>query len=259
MIATLETIIGTHPITFNLLDRVRTTIINLPRRNIQKYRSMPLKEVISTSVPDADKISSRSANEYIKTFNAILTFGHQRGYTEREFKLKVVKINASARNDRKALSLETINHLINTAQSTELRDSYTLLYLSGMRLSEAYKCKVTVVDGITCFDLRDCTDLKTSVSRRLIPVHKSIDPFKALEAIRNMKPNYVSKQASKVLTNEGESLYSLRHSFATNLVNNGADANVVSELMGHSHKTMTLNRYAKGYKVTILYETVLLL
>ena len=37
--------------------------------------------------------------------------------------------------------------------------------------------------------------------------------------------------------------HTLRHTFATNCINNGADAKSVSELLGHANVNITLNRY----------------
>ena len=55
---------------------------------------------------------------------------------------------------------------------------------------------------------------------------------------------------------EAKSLYSLRHSFATELIARNVQAEVASELMGHSHQTMTLSRYAKGYPVKLLKQAI---
>ena len=35
----------------------------------------------------------------------------------------------------------------------------------------------------------------------------------------------------------------LRHTFATNCIENGADVKSVSEILGHSNVTITLNKY----------------
>lgn len=127
-----------------------------------------------------------------------------------------------------------------------------------MRLSEAYKCSISSVDGILCFDLRHTTEaLKNTNSYRLIPVHSAIqDPEQSLKAINSLNPSYLSRQASKSLGGGKKTLYSLRHSFATVLASKGVQVGIVSELMGHSHKSITLNRYTKGYPIEVLYKEI---
>ncbi len=40
------------------------------------------------------------------------------------------------------------------------------------------------------------------------------------------------------------------------LASRGVEVSIVSELMGHSHKSMTLNRYTKGYPIDALYAEI---
>ncbi len=262
-ITVMNTIVAiTDAISHKDLDLIRERLQLLPKRNIHKYRVMPLKELVSLHtlkrVEQGERLIAKSINEYIKILNAVLAYGYGRGTLQQNHKVKLIPIAHQARTERSALTAEEIKELLESAKSPELALSYQLLYLSGMRLSEVYKCTISLVDNILCFDLRNSrTALKNSNSYRTIPIHSAIeDPYQTLQAINSLQPNYVSKQASKALGGGKKTLYSLRHSFATDLVASGADVNMVSELMGHAHKGMTLNRYAKGYFIKDLQGVI---
>ena len=259
----IKTIIAiSDEISYKSLDGIRDKLQRLPKRNIQRYRMMPLTEVISEktlkTVATKDKLTPKSINEYLKILNSILTFGYDRGVLSQHHKIKLLSINHQARTERSALTHSEIQGLLKDSRSPELALSYQLLYLSGMRLSEAYKCKLTTVNSIMCFDLRHTTEtLKNSNSYRLIPVHSAVqDPENSLKAITSLKPSYLSRKASEMLGGGKKTLYSLRHSFATALASKGVQVGIVSELMGHSHKSITLNRYTKGYPVDILHTEI---
>jgi len=242
-------------VTQTSLDELRSKIKQLPKGNIQKYKKYSIDELLELDIPKDHLLSDKTRNEYLKVLNSILTFSYERDYLPKQFKVKTFTQKIDPREQRKALSKDTINKLISNAKSIKLAEAYKLLYLTGMRLSEAYKCSITTIDGIECFDLRDCGSLKTASSKRLIPVHRDLDPYQSLDAIRSLNKDYISKQASKQLQNLG-SLYSLRHSFATDLIKANVDPSIVSELMGHKHQTMTLNRYSKGFDISKLYEAI---
>lgn len=243
-------------LTQSSIDEIISSIKLLPKRNIQKYKSIPIKKLLQLNIPQEDRLASRGINAYLKTLKSFLNFCYKRNYVEKEFDITLVKSNTGSREERKALNVDTIRRLIDGSKTTELQSTYTLLYLTGMRLSEAYKCKLTTINGIQCFDLTDTTiKLKTKNSYRLIPVHKSItDPEKMLEDIRSMNPDYIIKDCTKNLMYG--TLYSLRHSFATHLASASVEPHIISELMGHRHDTMTLNRYVKGFPIKILKDSI---
>lgn len=246
-------------ISYSHIDRITGIISALPKRNIQKYRKMSLKELLKAEVQESDRLSIKSQNEYLKTLRALLKFAKQRGYIQsnNDVNVHLFTQKVSSRAQRQTLDTDDIQLLLNH-HNKKLNVLVKILYYSGMRLSEVYKCKVTDIEGIKCFDLTDRTiALKTQSSYRYIPVHPALYNVEALlEEAKQIKPNHATKLASKALLTTGKTLYSLRHTFATKLASNGVEIAIVSELLGHSHKGMTSSRYVKGFPTQLLSESI---
>jgi len=241
-----------------ILDGIRSKLSKLPKMNIQKYRVKSISELLKLNIPNEDKQSSETVNGYIKLLNALLKFAYEREAVSRQFSIALVKRSCSSRDERQALNIEEVKKLMDDSGNQKLIPLYKILYYSGMRLSEVYKCKITVVDGIKCFDLTDGTiELKTKSSYRLIPVHDSLDNVELLlEQARAVRDGYATRKTSELFKTKGKTLYSLRHSFATQLASEGIETTIISELLGHSHNDMTLGRYVKGFPTKLLSEAI---
>lgn len=132
-----------------------------------------------------------------------------------------------------------------------------LLYATGMRCNELITLKETQLDAAYC----QLKILGKGNKERIIPVSKELmgrlqeymtekhRQFDAIAALfvtpkgQKLYPKYVynlvSKNLALVTTLQKKSPHILRHSFATHLVNNGADLNAVKELLGHSSLAST--------------------
>lgn len=129
-----------------------------------------------------------------------------------------------------------------------------LFYSTGMRLSELIGLKETQLDA----SLRQIKVLGKGNKERIIPV--SAELVAALQAYIQDKPvqgprlfqndkakplqprqvyAFVKQHLTSVTTIQKKSPHILRHSFATHLMNNGADLNAVKELLGHSSLAAT--------------------
>ncbi|MEE1885134.1 tyrosine-type recombinase/integrase [Pedobacter flavus] len=162
--------------------------------------------------------------------------------------------------DDKLISL--LNSPVIFAEDFEgLRDRLVveLLFGTGMRLSELIKLKDSDIDNYQ-------QQLKVIGKRnkeRLIPIPLSVlnlannfIKYKSLHKINNQTDKLivtskgeeaypgliyriVKRYLSLISTQEKKSPHVLRHSYATSLLNNGADLNAIKELLGHASLAAT--------------------
>jgi integrase/recombinase XerC len=134
-----------------------------------------------------------------------------------------------------------------------------LFYYTGMRLSELIGLKHSSIN----FSLSQVKVLGKGNKERIIPVNEHLlseikEYIHAKKALENVKMDdallvtgegkklsprrvydIVHRYLSLVTTVEKRSPHVLRHTFATHLMNNGADLNSIKELLGHSSLAAT--------------------
>ena len=132
-----------------------------------------------------------------------------------------------------------------------------VFYATGMRLSELINCKENQVD----FSKKMIKVLGKGNKERMLPISADLaaeikkyisdKPKEAqgnhclfvTEKGKSLQPkavySFVKCYLSQVTTLQKKSPHVLRHSFATHLMNNGADLNAVKELLGHSSLAAT--------------------
>lgn len=132
-----------------------------------------------------------------------------------------------------------------------------LFYSTGMRLSELINLKESQLDA----SHSQVKVLGKGNKERIIPIAKELvddmkqyvneKPVRAdgvavvfvTEKGKALQPrsvySFVNRHLAQVTTIQKKSPHILRHSFATHLMNNGADLNAVKELLGHSSLAAT--------------------
>lgn len=134
-----------------------------------------------------------------------------------------------------------------------------LLYATGMRLNELVNLKEAQVDisqqslkvvgkgnkeRVIPVSKKLTTDIEVYMKRKR-EVHQSFDEVFLLVGAKGKKlyPKYiyqtVKKNLALVTTLKKKSPHVMRHTFATHLVNHGADLNAIKELLGHSSLAAT--------------------
>jgi integrase/recombinase XerC len=134
-----------------------------------------------------------------------------------------------------------------------------LFYATGMRLSELISLQISSFD----FGKGEVKILGKRNKERIVPLTKTVQNL-LKEYMNVVKEQFgFSKSGTLILTDKGEPAYPklvqrvvqrqltlattlekksphmLRHTFATHMLNNGADLNAVKELLGHANLAAT--------------------
>ena len=177
--------------------------------------------------------------------------------------LKIAYVIPSVVYPRKSTTLPAImsageiKTLIDSIKNIKHRTIIMMLYSSGMRLSEIAALKITDIDSklmrIKVVQGKGAKDRFTILSQQvLLELRAYYLIYKPIEFLFNGdKPgkrfsvrsiqHLVQKALLKVgLDNKNYSVHTIRHSFATHLVDNGTDLYTVKELLGHRSLQTTM-------------------
>lgn len=169
-------------------------------------------------------------------------------------KIKAPKVNKSV---PQFITEEQLNLILDKTDRQFLKDIFTTAFFTGMRLGELLNMRSSWIDFTQNIIITKNSTTFTTKSKkeRIIPIHPKVlsilmklnktQPRNPLEDgfifshNQNIKFNedFVSKQFKKAVRaaklNDQIHLHTLRHSFASNLVQKGASLYVVKELLGH--------------------------
>lgn len=160
----------------------------------------------------------------------------------------------------KVMTIEELNQILNTNLTEEETLIVELLYGCGLRVSELVNLQLNNIDikskyiqcygkgskeRIVPFGEKAKAALKKYLKvRDLIILKNKLVDNKILflkddgkQITRQDVYNFIKKQGEKI--HKHISPHTLRHSFATHLLENGADLRVVQELLGHSDVSTT--------------------
>ncbi len=235
---------------------------------VTQYGGLPLAQITHTyirswlaSLKEAG-LKSKSINRKISTLKSFFKYSLKTGAVKQSPMGKVI----SPKNEKRLPHFVADKDINTLFDHVEFPDTWTgrterlvllLFYQTGMRLSEAIGLK----DSQLNFSNRTLKILGKGNKERLVPM--SPDLAKELKAYqqerlqqwpestaaflddkgRPLAPRkvyaFVKNYLSSVTTIEKRSPHVLRHTFATHLLNNGADLNAVKELLGHSSLAAT--------------------
>ncbi len=156
----------------------------------------------------------------------------------------------------KVISEEKILAGLLAVENIKHKTLLLLTYSAGMRVSEVIQLKITDIDSdrmqITINEAKGKKDrvvtLSTSILKLLREYYKLYQPKQWLFEGQHVKEHYSARAAQlifkaaykKLGLPAGCSFHSLRHSYATHLLENGTDITYIQKLLGHNDIKTTL-------------------
>jgi len=203
-------------------------------------------------------IQSRSINRKISTLKTFFKYLEREELIEVNPMLKIVGPKTSKglplfvkENEIKLLLEEVVFESGFIGRRDKL--IIEIFYSTGMRLTELINIKITDIN----FHYKSIKVIGKRNKERIIPLSNSIinsiqlfiSEFDLKDSlITNSKGNkvysklvyrVVRKYLSKITSINKKSPHILRHTFATHMLNNGADINAIKDLLGHSNLNAT--------------------
>jgi integrase/recombinase XerC len=208
-------------------------------------------------------ISSRSINRKLSTLKSFYRFSYNNGFCKINPLINVIGPKQEQRLPEFVDEKEMMNLFNNISFGNDfkgVRDKMILdlFYQTGMRLSELRGLKLIDVD----FSQKLLKVLGKRNKERLIPLHDSM--LTELKKYISLREEFAKKEISAlIIDNKGcmcnekfvyrkvnsylstitlttkKSPHIIRHTFATHMLNKGADLNTIKEILGHANLAAT--------------------
>lgn len=236
-------------------------IVKYFNKPVEEVTTKELREFIMKYLREEKKISERSCNYY----NSVIRFIYD-VVIDKPINQKQLPMFKKKRKIPKILSERELDIFFNACEEYKYKTIFMMIYGSGLRISEAVAIRVedidsknkrifvrngkgererfTVLPEASIEMLRECYKrYKPRHPEGYMFLNREGNPLK-VERLRV----YFRKYRRKAKIDEEFIVHSLRHSFATKLVEEGVPLVQVKELLGHSciRSTMTYVHVAKN-------------
>lgn len=199
-------------------------------------------------------LEKTSITRKVAAVRAFFRFSHKRGLTRTNPAATLLTPKKEKRLP-KTMPMAGLNDLMDGTGDAQVRAILELFYGTGMRLSELVSLNVTDVD----FRLKQVTVIGKGAKQRIIPfgakaesalrswldarVARDTPALFVTPKGRRIYPKAVQRMVGSALLPIAEgaqkSPHVLRHSFATHLLDRGADIRIIKDLLGHSNLAAT--------------------
>lgn len=173
------------------------------------------------------------------------------------YKIPTVLFAAHSNKLPVVMNVQEVYDVINALKNVKHKTLIILLYSTGMRLSEIANLKIADIDSnlmrIKIVEGKGKKDrfvpMSQSVLLQLRSYYLQYKPAVYLfngagkgrkYAVRTIQQILQNTLAKVGLESKNYSVHTIRHSFATHLVDNGADIQLIQELLGHHHISQTI-------------------
>ena len=235
------------------LGKTRDIIRYYGEKQLEEVTTEELREFLLKYLKDERKLSDRSINYY----NSVIRFIYE-VTLDKLINKKQLPMRKKKKTVYKVLTKEELSTFFNVCDNFKFKTIFMLVYGSGLRIGEVANLRVEDIDSK---NMRIFVRAGKGNKERY-----TILPKQSLEMLREYWRKYrqhkrrgriflsetgkaitvgvirehFRKYRRKAKINEKATLHTLRHNFATDLIERGATLIQVKELMGHSNIRSTM-------------------
>ena len=260
---------GFSPHTKDSYERKAKDVIKYFKKPMEEVTTEELRKYLLKYLREERKLSERSVNYY----NSVIRFIYE-VTMDKQINKKQLPMYRNRRKMKDVLTKEELSAFFNACDNYMYKTIFMLIYGSGLRVSEAVNLKIKDIDSkrMRIFVRggkggKDRYTVLPKVSLEMLRKYYKIYKPKHPEGyiFLNREGNRIKTERTRVFfrryrrkakIDEKFVVHSLRHGFATDLIERGASILEVKELMGHSNIRSTME-YIHVAKVELSVENPL--